>query len=159
KTDLEILVVRAVLDRLGLGPFEAYSSDRPDVLVVLGRDQSAVRLGCEVKTLHADSTAGGSELRRFRERWRRIMARVMPVLDSEGSTSYCRVDFINPSYQCMRGCSDSTLIDEFIAAGRMLQTSPLLQFPIDTLPELSRILDRIEVIDTNRDGFLWWPSH
>ena len=57
KTDLEILVVRAVLDRLGLGPFEAYSSDRPDVLVVLGREQNAVRIGCEVQTLHADSTA------------------------------------------------------------------------------------------------------
>lgn len=156
KRERELLIVEGLLARLGINDYSLSSSDRPDVWVTLGKDDGAVRLACEVQTLHSDEGPGGSEHRRFRERWITIMEAVLAQLKAEGTVPYCRVDFARRDFG---NCRNEQIVNELVAAGRQLRSRTELSFPRDKLPILSSLLSQITVINPDGEGLLWWPSH
>jgi hypothetical protein len=156
KRERELHIIEGLLTRLGVGDYSLVSGDKPDVIATLGSGENAVRIACEVHTLHSDGGRAGSDFRRFRERWIAIMSAALNELRPEGITPYCRVDFGSMDFG---GFRNTEIAHEFAIAGRLLRADRELQFPRDGMPVLSSFLHHIRVIDPDGEGLLWWPSH
>jgi hypothetical protein len=160
KKALETDTIKGLFDRLGFSGFTIAPGERPDATVCLSRGGSVVRVGCELQRLYSDGRDDGSELQRFRGRWRHITEEALASLRSnEAVTPYCVVDFILPSYACLDGLSDRQVVAELVAAGQVLRATKSLEFPRPEMPALSSRVMRIRVLAEDGEGMLWWPSH
>ena len=160
KKDQEHATVSGLLLRLGFSGFQITPNERPDALVDFSDAKGTVRLGCEIQALQSDDGPSGSELREFHSRWIRVMERVIATLRGDGvAVPYCNVLFRDLTYSALRHVPDHQMISEFVRAGRRLRVTSTLVFPQSDLPTLSSILSKIQVVNSDGLGLLWWPAH